>query len=276
MLHWTLLQVWEPGPEHSYTGPGFPVHVGNLLPEQEDELWLSNLFSRRFGSVLAATVRVRHGTKPNGDPVRSWAILSFYSERVAGAAVQQGVKDLDLKVMPLRLEQAIASTGVMGQVMRMQFLKAELRSTLGDVICETPGPSDVVGDPCCAVRLYGDGRVLLVRRAGLLELTRQELEQTIQLSNTETKTDFEWTETHGQPSQSWSASRAEAPSHTATLRRVARRVAIVANLGEKGRGYNEDGEDIDTSLPTTDATEPGGSSPPRQSVALSTSTLRMP
>ena len=40
----------------------------------------------------------------------------------------------------------------------------------GDVICETAGNSEVVGEKCVAIRLHDSGRVVLVRWSGLRQL----------------------------------------------------------------------------------------------------------
>ena len=64
-------------------------------------------------------------------------------------------------------DQALASTGAMGMMMRKQFAKAEASSVRGEILCETPGASDAIGERCVAVRMLYDGRVLLVRSGGV-------------------------------------------------------------------------------------------------------------
>lgn len=163
--------MWKPGKEHSDTGTGFHVKVGNLPVAYEDETMLTNLFSC-YGGVLAATVRKREG--------KSWAIVSFSSRRAAEDAVTASsplppLKDLD--VQHLDEGRAHTSIGAMGVVLRKHLSKTAARACIGTIFSETAGASDVVGERCCAVRLYTDGRVLLVRRDALEEMSFQDVEK---------------------------------------------------------------------------------------------------
>lgn len=153
--------------------------VRKLPVSYEDEAKLINLF-RCYGGVLAATVRKREGTYPDGEKIMSWAVVSFSSLRAAEDAVTANLlppalKDLDVK----RLDEAVAhpDTGSMSALWPKHLAKAEQRACIGTIISETPGASDVVGARCCAVRLYTDGRVLLVRRVGLEEMSLQDVEK---------------------------------------------------------------------------------------------------
>jgi hypothetical protein len=90
-------------------------------------------------------------------------------------ALKQGVDGFI--VGALNMARALTSSGAMGLAMRQHVFKAELHSTLGDILSETPGTSATVGERCCAVRLQSGGRVLLVRNSGLRQLSRSELER---------------------------------------------------------------------------------------------------
>ena len=81
---------------------------------------LASLFGR-FGTVLAATLRVRREVK-NGKAVVSWALVSFSSAAEAEAALA-GSADLaaqhtGLVTRKVDEVQAAHSTGAMGEVMR--------------------------------------------------------------------------------------------------------------------------------------------------------------
>ena len=102
-------------------GSAVSIHVGGLEgPELEDEKALASLFGR-FGTVLAATLRVRREVK-NGKAVVSWALVSFSSAAEAEAALA-GSADLaaqhtGLVTRKVDEVQAAHSTGAMGDVMR--------------------------------------------------------------------------------------------------------------------------------------------------------------
>ena len=106
-------------------GGGVAIHVGGLEgPELEDETALASLFGR-FGTVLAATLRVRREVK-HGKVVVSWALVSFSSAGEADAALA-GSADLtaqhkDLVTRAVDEVQAAHSTGAMGDVMRTHVL----------------------------------------------------------------------------------------------------------------------------------------------------------
>jgi hypothetical protein len=106
-------------------GGGVAIHVGGLEgPELEDETALASLFGR-FGTVLAATLRVRREVK-HGKAVVSWALVSFSSAGEADAALA-GSADLtaqhkDLVTRAVDEVQAAHSTGAMGDVMRTHVL----------------------------------------------------------------------------------------------------------------------------------------------------------
>ena len=160
--------LWRVGWEHSYTGPGVPVHIGNIPTAMATEDAVLTAF-RKFGSVLAATLRFRDSMR-DGKPLLSWAIVSFTSTEGANVAVAKAATELGapgLKVHVLDADQALASTGEMGRVMQLQFAKSEASSVRGDILCETSGVSETVGDRCVAVRLECDGRILIVRKSGV-------------------------------------------------------------------------------------------------------------
>jgi hypothetical protein len=174
-----VAQVWKPGKEHSDTGNGFHVKVGSLPVACEDEAMLINLFSC-YGGVLAATVRKRAGTWPDGERKKSWAIVSFSSLRAAEDAVTANTRPPALEVLDLQHldeHRAHTSMGAMGVVLRKHLTKTAARACIGTIVSETAGASDVVGERCCAVRLYTDDRVLLVRRIGLEEMSFQDVEK---------------------------------------------------------------------------------------------------
>jgi hypothetical protein len=96
------------------------IHVGGLEGRLEDEAELASLFGR-FGTVLAATLRVRREVK-NGKQVVSWALLSFGSAAEAQAAIDAAA-DLRAQHVGLVLRavdeaQVAQSAGAMGDVMR--------------------------------------------------------------------------------------------------------------------------------------------------------------
>ena len=78
-------------------GSAVSIHVGGLEGELEDEKALASLFGR-FGTVLAATLRVRREVK-NGKAVVSWALVSFSSTAEAEAALA-GSADLAAQRAP--------------------------------------------------------------------------------------------------------------------------------------------------------------------------------
>ena len=97
------------------------IHVGGLEGELEDEGALASLFGR-FGTVLAATLRVRREVK-NGKQVVSWALVSFGSAAEAQAAIDASA-DLSAHYAGLVMRtvdeaQVAQSPGAMGDVMRI-------------------------------------------------------------------------------------------------------------------------------------------------------------
>lgn len=100
----------------AHLAQGVAIHVGGLEGQLEDEAALAMLFGR-FGTVLAATLRVRH----EGGKV-SWALVSFASEAEAQAALD-GTPALSavhhgLVTRTVDQQQLAGSTGAMGNVMR--------------------------------------------------------------------------------------------------------------------------------------------------------------
>ena len=93
------------------------VHVGGLDGELEDEEKLAEMFGR-FGTVLAVTLRTRNEVQ-DGAQVVSWSLLTFAEEGEARKAVA-GAEELGgaLVVRSLDTQQALGSSGAMGQVMR--------------------------------------------------------------------------------------------------------------------------------------------------------------
>jgi hypothetical protein len=159
--------MWKPGAEHSFTGPGVSIVVTGIPNDHplEAEAGLTKRFSR-YGSVLAVTIR----TFRKKEGRLSWALLSFVSKQAADLAIKQAPSEMgvpSLVVSYVDADQALASTGAMGMMMRKQFAKAEASSVRGEILCETPGASDAIGERCVAVRMLYDGRVLLVRSGGV-------------------------------------------------------------------------------------------------------------
>ena len=93
------------------------VHVGGLDGELEDEEKLAEMFGR-FGTVLAVTLRTQNEVQ-HGEQVVSWSLLTFAEEEEARKAVA-GAEELGgaLVVRSLDTQQALGSSGAMGQVMR--------------------------------------------------------------------------------------------------------------------------------------------------------------
>eukprot|EP01049_Picozoa_sp_SAG25_P011047 SAG25_NODE_1288_length_3404_cov_3.277761_4_plen_489_part_00 len=103
------------GGDTSAAGCVRTVHVGGLPSELEDASKLEKLFSR-FGTVVGATVRIRHEGKK-----ASWALVSFATMEQAQSALD-GTADLSAQWQGLvsrELDeiQAVHSTGAMGGTM---------------------------------------------------------------------------------------------------------------------------------------------------------------
>ena len=94
------------------------MHVGGLEGELEDEAKLAAALGR-FGSVVAVTLHKRREVQ-NGTQVVSWALLTFAEQAEAEAALD-GSASLGVDGLVVRsvdTQQALGSTGGMGEVMR--------------------------------------------------------------------------------------------------------------------------------------------------------------
>lgn len=150
--------------------------VHRVPPDFEDERNFVDVFSR-FGSVLAASVRKRSGRYDDGEAILSWALVSFTTLRAVDNAVNANAQQLPhglrgLRTSHLDPKKVIASTGELPVLFRKHASKAESCASYGVIVSETGGVSSVVGERVCAVRLHCDGRVLLVRRSGLHEVSQ--------------------------------------------------------------------------------------------------------
>ena len=117
------------------------------------------------------TVRRKHLFSDKGKKL-SWALVSFASEEGASKCVGADgmlVQGVRLKIKKLD-DRTTTSTGAFGETQQRHTKKVDLLRRRGDIICETPGHSDEVGERCVAVRLHSDGRVILVRRSGVKEV----------------------------------------------------------------------------------------------------------
>ena len=117
------------------------------------------------------TVRRKHLFSDKGKKL-SWALVSFASEEGASKCVGADgmlVQGVCLKIKKLD-DRTTTSTGAFGETQQRHTKKVDLLRRRGDIICETPGHSDEVGERCVAVRLHSDGRVILVRRSGVKEV----------------------------------------------------------------------------------------------------------
>ena len=162
--------LWKAGVEENSISASTPVHVGKLEGPLEDEAALAE-FCRSYGLVLAVTIRRKHTFSDKGVK-KSWALVSFASEEAASKCIDADgvlVKGTRLKISKLD-DRSTTSTGAMGETMARHNKKVNLLRRRGDIICETPGHSDEVGERCVAVRLHSDGRVILVRRSGVKEV----------------------------------------------------------------------------------------------------------
>lgn len=110
---------------------------------------------------------------PRGEPGTKapWALISFHTTYAVAGAVSQGSSLLNLDVIAFDAVMASASGDtVVGRLARAHNALAEARSSRGDIICETAGAADAIGEKCVAVRLHCDGRVIVVRRSGVQEV----------------------------------------------------------------------------------------------------------
>eukprot|EP01044_Picomonas_judraskeda_P008528 COSAG03_NODE_980_length_5128_cov_1.552197_4_plen_512_part_00 len=93
------------------------IHVGNLEGEVEDEGHLKDVLEQ-FGNIVAVSLRRRRElVKETGEMKVSWALVSFeHSSSARAALVGADALQLGLVVRKLDMEQALKSSGAMGDV----------------------------------------------------------------------------------------------------------------------------------------------------------------
>lgn len=102
------------------------IHVGGLQGKLEDEEKLAEMFGR-FGTVIAVTLRRRNEVQ-DGQQLVSWSLLTFAEESEARKAVTDAEELAGaLVVRSLDTQQALGSSGAMGQIMRTHKHRVKVR-----------------------------------------------------------------------------------------------------------------------------------------------------